>query len=95
MKCVCGCGKKVRGREADLNLQAARMALELLAWDKARVAGYLGPASADDAERVMNRGADCYQRALAAPEECRTSTGGSAPASVCRPTSASRSRRCW
>jgi hypothetical protein len=66
MKCFCGCGAKVRRGQLDLNLQAPRMALELLAWDKARAAGHLGPPAADDAEREIERGADCYQRLIRA-----------------------------
>ncbi len=66
MRCFCGCGKKVGRRQIDLNTQAGTVALELLAWDKARAAGHLGPPAADDGERVIKRGADCYQRLLAA-----------------------------
>lgn len=66
MKCFCGCEAKVSGRRAaDLNLQAARIALELLAWDKARAAGKLGPPAADDAERLLAQGADSYRRLIA------------------------------
>lgn len=64
MDCFCGCGTKLRRGQTEATLQAGRIALELLAWDKARAAGRLGPPAADDAERVMERGADCYQRLL-------------------------------
>ena len=64
MKCFCGCGAKLSRGQTDLNLQASRLALELLAWDKARAAGRLGPPASDDAERVIERGADRYRRLL-------------------------------
>ncbi|MEZ5078447.1 MAG: SHOCT domain-containing protein [Solirubrobacterales bacterium] len=64
MDCFCGCGRKIRRRQTDLNLQASRIALELLAWDKARFDGRLGPPADDDAERVIGRGADRYRRLL-------------------------------
>lgn len=64
MDCFCGCGAKLRRDQLDLNLQASRIALELMAWDKARVAGRLGLPAADDAERVLERGAGCYRRLL-------------------------------
>lgn len=66
MKCFCGCGEKRRGRQADLNLQAGQLAVELLAWDKARAEGRLGPPASDDAPRLIEQGADCYQRLLLA-----------------------------
>lgn len=65
MKCICGCGKKLRGRQADLNMRAGKVALELLAWDKARAAGYLSRELVY-AERVLDRGAACYQQLLSA-----------------------------
>jgi hypothetical protein len=64
MECFCGCGRRLRRRQTDANLQAARIALELLAWDKARFEGRLGPPAADDAERVMARGAERYRRLI-------------------------------
>lgn len=64
MDCFCGCGARLPRGLTDENLQAGRIAVELLAWDKARAAGRLGPPAADDAERVMERGAECYQRLL-------------------------------
>ena len=53
-----------RGR-IDLNLQASRMALELLAWDKPRAESRLGSPAADDAVRVIERGADRYRQLIA------------------------------
>jgi hypothetical protein len=64
MDCFCGCGKKLARRQVDANLQAGQIAVELLAWDKARSEGRLGSPAADDGERVLKRGADCYQRLL-------------------------------
>ena len=79
MNCSCGCGTKVRRQQIDLNLQASEIALELLAWDKARAAGKLGRPAADDAERVIERGADCYQRLILAlhgePGDCSLEEG--------------------
>jgi len=40
----------------DLNFQAARVAQELLAWDKARARGLLGEPAADDAGRIIEQG---------------------------------------
>ena len=53
-----------RDRRA-LNIQAGRVALELLAWDKARTGGYLDTPG-DPAERLIEKGAGCYQRLLRA-----------------------------
>lgn len=50
----------------DLNFQAARVAQELLAWDKARATGLLGEPAADDAGRIIEQGADYYRRQLLA-----------------------------
>jgi hypothetical protein len=66
MKCFCGCGTKLQRSQIDLNLQASELALELLAWDKARAAGQLGPPAIDIAEPVIERGADCYQQVIVA-----------------------------
>lgn len=66
MDCFCGCGRKLGRRQTDLNLQASRTALELLAWDKSRAAGQLGTPAAGDAERLITRGADRYRRLLEA-----------------------------
>ena len=66
MECFCGCGERCRGRQVELNLQAGLLAVELLAWDKARAAGQLGPPASDDAARLIEQGAGCYQRLLSA-----------------------------
>lgn len=61
MECFCGCGAKLGRDQDDANLQAAWLAFELLAWDKARAAGQLGSPPPDDVERLIERGADCYR----------------------------------
>jgi hypothetical protein len=61
MECVCGCGRNLSGKQTDRNFIAAGVALELLAWDKARVSP--GP-EAEGREGLIARGADCYQRLL-------------------------------
>ncbi len=45
------------------------MATELLAWDKARNAGYLGSPVDPDTARLIEQGAECYQRVLAVLHE--------------------------
>jgi len=61
MDCFCGCGDKLPGKVTEVNLEAANVALELLAWDKTRSAN---PISADVAA-LIDRGADCYGQILA------------------------------
>jgi hypothetical protein len=63
MECVCGCGKEIsgKGKPGDRNFVAARVALELLAWDKNRASPTPGP---DGREGLIARGADCYERLL-------------------------------
>mgnify|MGYP000952187749 CR=1 FL=1 len=63
MECICGCGRKIRGRAADANLIASEVALELLAWDKARYEHRLGSEAAV-LESLIERGAGCYRRLL-------------------------------
>lgn len=63
MECFCGCGTKVSRRAIDANLLASRLALELLAWDKARVEGRLGDQAAE-LESLIARGENCYRRAI-------------------------------
>jgi hypothetical protein len=66
MDCFCGCGRKLRRGQIDLGLQAPKLALELLAWDKARAGGQLGSAPSDNAEHEIARGSDCYRRLIGA-----------------------------
>ncbi len=63
MECVCGCGREItgKGKQGDRNFAAARIALELLAWDKNRASPLPGP---DGREGLIARGADCYDRLL-------------------------------
>lgn len=62
MECVCGCGREISGATlTQRNFTAARVALELLAWDKNRLSPTPGP---EGREGLIARGADCYQRLL-------------------------------
>ena len=62
MECVCGCGREISGATlTQRNFVAARVALELLAWDKNRASPVPGP---EGREGLIARGADCYQRLL-------------------------------
>jgi hypothetical protein len=62
MECVCGCGREISGATlTQRNFIAARVALELLAWDKNRASPTPGP---EGREGLIARGADCYQRLL-------------------------------
>lgn len=65
MECFCGCGTRLSRRQTALNMQAAEIAVELLAWDKARVAGYLDSSLGEDLE-LIERGAERYRRLLMA-----------------------------
>jgi hypothetical protein len=62
MDCVCGCGREISGVTlTERNFVAAKVALELLAWDKNRASPLPGP---DGREGLIARGADCYQRLI-------------------------------
>jgi hypothetical protein len=62
MDCVCGCDREIAGVNfTQRNFIAARVALELLAWDKNRASPLPGP---EGREGLIARGADCYQRLL-------------------------------
>jgi hypothetical protein len=62
MECVCGCGREISGATlTQRNFTAARVALELLAWDKNRASPTPGPQGR---EGLIARGADCYQHLL-------------------------------
>lgn len=63
--CFCGCGTSVPRRLVGANLQASEVALELLAWDKARDRGEVGPEDHAMVEDLVRHGADRYQRLLA------------------------------
>ncbi len=67
MDCVCGCEREISGATlTQRNFVAARVALELLAWDKNRASPTPGP---EGREGLIARGADCYQRLLYALHE--------------------------
>jgi hypothetical protein len=77
MECVCGCGREISGATlTQRNFTAARVALELLAWDKNRAGPSPGP---DGREGLIARGADCYQRLLYSVHE----EGGGDPDADC------------
>jgi hypothetical protein len=77
MECVCGCGREISGATlTQRNFTAARVALELLAWDKNRVSPTPGP---EGREGLIARGADCYQRLLYSVHE----EGGGDPDADC------------
>jgi hypothetical protein len=77
MECVCGCGREISGATlTQRNFTAARVALELLAWDKNRASPTPGP---DGREGLIARGADCYQRLLYSVHE----EGGGDPDADC------------
>lgn len=63
MDCFCGCGTRVTLKLMDANLLASRMALELLAWDKARAQGRLG-VDVPRLESMIDRGENSYGRLL-------------------------------
>lgn len=65
MNCVCGCGRRLsRGRgQAELNLLAGEVAIELVVWDKARA--LRSPVAADEVEALLEDGASQYQQLLA------------------------------
>ncbi len=64
MDCFCGCGRRVGRRDVKVALQAGRVALELMAWDKARVAGHLGSPPDPELERLIEQGGECYRRLI-------------------------------
>jgi hypothetical protein len=77
MDCVCGCGREISGATlTQRNFTAARVALELLAWDKNRASPTPGPQGR---EGLIARGTDCYQRLLYALHE----EGGGDPDADC------------
>lgn len=77
MECVCGCVREISGVTlSQRNFVAARVALELLAWDKNRASPTPGP---DGREGLIARGADCYQRLLYSLHE----EGGGDPDADC------------
>jgi hypothetical protein len=63
MDCFCGCGSKLPNRLTEANLLASRVALDLLAWDKARAQGRLGSQRAEF-ESLIARGENAYDRLI-------------------------------
>lgn len=66
MECICGCGTQIERRLVDAQLQATAVALELLAWDKARTEGRIPREEAEAIDSLIHRGALQYQRLLGA-----------------------------
>lgn len=64
MKCICGCGTRIDRKLVDAHLQATAIALELLAWDKARSEGRIPREEAEEIDSLIHRGALQYQRLL-------------------------------
>lgn len=65
MDCVCGCGTRIKRGLVNVHLQATSVALELLAWDKARTEGRIPREEAEAIDSLVHRGALQYQRLLA------------------------------
>jgi len=64
MECVCGCGTQVERGLIDPHLQSTAVALELLAWDKARSEGRIPREESERIDGLVHRGALQYQRLL-------------------------------
>ena len=64
MDCFCGCGTRVPRDLIGVNVRAGEVAFDLLAWDKYRTSGERDPADALGTERLIDRGAACYQRLI-------------------------------
>lgn len=64
MECVCGCGTQIERHLIDAHMQSTVLALELLAWDKARCEGRIPPEEAEPIDSLIHRGALQYQRLL-------------------------------
>jgi hypothetical protein len=62
--CVCGCGTPIPRGLVDAHLQTTSVALELLAWDKARSEGRIPGEEAEAIDSLIHRGALQYQRLL-------------------------------
>lgn len=64
MECFCGCGTQIERGLVDAHLQSTAVALELLAWDKARSEGRIPREEAERIDALVHRGALQYQRLL-------------------------------
>lgn len=71
VECFCGCETTLPNGLIGVNLQASEVALELLAWDRARVADPGLVSEAIDIDVLVARGASCYQRLLLTLHEGR------------------------
>jgi hypothetical protein len=63
VNCICGCGQQVGGDRFGLNLLASEVALELIAWDRARA--LRSPVAAEEIEAAILGGAPRYQELIA------------------------------
>lgn len=66
MECICGCGTQVPRNLVEANLQATAIALELLAWDKARTEGKISAEESETIESLIHRGSLQYGRLIGA-----------------------------
>jgi len=64
VNCICGCGTSLSRGQAELNLVAGEVAIELVVWDKVRALG--SPVAADEVSALLNAGAPRYQSLLVA-----------------------------
>ncbi len=61
MDCICGCGAEIPRNLVPAQLEAGKVALELLVWDRTRTS----KLQSAETEALIARGAECYQRLLA------------------------------
>lgn len=64
MECICGCGTQVSRGLVEANLQATAIALELLAWDRARTDGKISAPERETVEALIHRGSLQYGRLI-------------------------------
>jgi hypothetical protein len=63
VNCICGCGTQIRGAALlDLNLKAGEVALELIAWDRARALS--SPVATAEVAAAIAGGAPRYQELI-------------------------------
>lgn len=61
MDCICGCGAEIPRNLVRAQLEASKVALELLVWDRTRTT----KLQSAETESLISRGAECYQHLLA------------------------------
>jgi len=66
MDCFCGCGIQVPRGLTEANLRLGETALELLAWDRYRTLERLEYPELVEVDRLIDQGAGCHRRLLAA-----------------------------